>query len=1179
MKMNSVCRAVRIAVFLAALPAATAQLNRGTVTGVVRDPSGAVIANAAITATHVETNTKIQARATSTGDYTLSGLDIGVYKISALAPGFRREETKVTVDPGATVRFDFAMQVGAATDSIEVSARAALLETDSTQNSTNINNKLVGEIPIVVNGGVRSIMNLATLAPEARSTGGGLRIGGGQSAGYDVIMDGGSLTSGSSAYQEARVQISSVPLDAVSELAVETSGLKAENGRAMGVISLVSKSGTNEYHGSLFEFLRNNAMDARGFFAAATPILKQHDFGATAGGPVRVPKLYNGRNRTFFFASYEGFRNRSGGNPQFLSVPLPEMYNGDFSNWIRGGKLAPIYDPGTTRLAPSGSGYVRDAFAGNIIPPSRFSTVAKNIIGLRSPGMVPNLPGITSNYYTASGSNVAPSDKGSIRIDHQLSAKDRISFLYTRGQLLNTWSGINPPGLPNPYNGAATTLTANASGRWNWDRIVNPSTVNNLRVTYQREHGDGVTIDAQDPVGTWNAKIGLKNTPGPDHNFIPLSFSGLTGWGAANWGGDRGRDLSINDDVTFTKGKHTFKGGVQWGRDTWIGVGQHRPNGSFGFSYLATAVPGDQSQNTGASFASFLLGYPDTTGLETPRAVMQRWPYMATYFQDDWRVTSKLTVNVGLRWEYTWAVSGGALLGLKDWNVLDSYTEGGFSNFNPSVANPGAGGIAGAVQWSGSGQGACNCSLFDTYKKAFGPRLGIAWNVRAGTVIRVSAGRTFAPVKSSGGSTHFEGLILNTNWSSNDLDTLDFPTLLDKGLPAWTPPPFRDPSFSNGTTTYFWQKSDAGRPPVLDQWNFQIQQELKHSFVVSATYTGTKGTHLDSAIANINQINPKYIQQYGLTLLRSNIASAAARAANIPIPYAGFNSTVQRALSAFPQYQDVATNGGQPASVGERAGNSTYHALILKADKRYSSGLTMLASYSFSKILDDADTAQITGRGVLDTFNRKLEKSLAGDDQTHVVRLSYSYELPFGKGRRYGMNRLADVVIGRWNLAGNQSYSSGTPLTVTTSISPIGTGNRVFISSHDNWRASSGNFDPGNFSTAVGCKTATTTGCWWNLSSFQQVPAGVDINSVFGNAARNNPKARTNWSLNESFSLQKEMHITEKRFFTLRFEAFNIFNRVRWGAPDSSVNSTTFGRVNSQGNTPRQLQASLRFQF
>ena len=355
---------------------------------------------------------------------------------------------------------------------------------------------------------------------------------------------------------------------------------------------------------------------------------------------------------------------------------------------------------------------------------------------------------------------------------------------------------------------------------------------------------------------------------------------------------------------------------------------------------------------------------------------------------------------------------------------------------------------------------------------------------------------------------------------------------------------------------------------MLDSWNFNLQQQLKGNVVVSAAYSGTKGTHLDSSIVNVNQLDPKYIKQYGLTLLRSSITSAAARAANIPIPFAGFNSTVQRALTPYPQYQEISTNGGQPASVGERAGNSTYHALILKADKRYSQGLTFLSSYVFSKIISDADTNQITGRIVVDQYNRKLEKSLSGDDQTHVFRFAYSYELPFGARRHFVLGKALNLVAGGWSISGSQNYESGTPMSVGSGVNPIGTGSRPWITSYENWRApaTGGKFDP-------------FANVWWDRGAFQQGLSANDLNTTFGNSTRTNPKVRSNWVRNESIAVHKQFHITERRYFTLRAEAFNILNRVRWGGPDSTLTSATFGQVRSQANTPRQLQMSVRFQF
>ncbi len=1061
---------------------ASAQTNRATITGVVSDQSGAIIANATVRAVHLETNTAVSTTATETGNYTMPLLAIGHYRVSTEAAGFKvATRDGVSLEAGATVRLDFRMDLGAVTESVEVSGKAVALEADTTRMATNLTNKLVDDMPLVVSGSVRNILNLATIVPEFKVAN-NYRIGGGQGGTADLLMDGATEVSSSIGYTNGRVPLSSMPVDAIAEFTVLTTGTKAEYGRSMGMISYVSKSGSNQLHGNAYEFLRNDITDARGFFAQSTPILRQSDYGATFGGPVVLPKIYNGRNRTFFFLSYEGFRNRAGGQPAFLTIPLPAMYNGDFSGWIRNGKMAAIYDPSSTRLNPNGSGgYVRDPFPGNQIPLSSFSQVARNYIALRPASMVPNLPGPVNNYFTATGSQVNPLDKGTARFDHHLGAKDRLSFLFLRGKLSQDFNQ-QPPGLPRPFNGFVGLYYWSTSNRFSWDRTITPRVVNSFHASYQRESGDSATLNSQNPGDAWNSKLGIKNTPGPDQALPQLTFSTYSQWSGNNWGADRGRALNIADDLTFIVGRHTFKGGYFYSRDTWYGTGQHRPNGDFDFSYLATAIPADQSQNTGNAFASFLLGYPNRVGMETPRVNKQTWPYMGGYFQDDWKVNSRLTINAGLRYEYTFVVQGGAILGLKAWQDLDAGTVGGFSNFSPNTPNPAAGGIPGALVWSGSLPGHIgDAALFDGYKKAFGPRLGFAYQLGSATVLRVSGGRFFGPVKASGGSTHFEALILNTNWTSNDLNVVDFPTLLDKGLPAWQPPPYLDPSYSNNQTAGFWQRSDSGRPPDFSSWSLDLQRQMAGNVIVSAAYTGTKGSHLSSSILNLDQIDPKYIGIYGITLLRSNINSPAARAANIPIPYPGFNSTVQRALSPYPQYQDVAT-AGAANSVGERAGSSTYHALILKADKRYSSGITLLGSYVFSKMFSNADSTTVSDRNVMDQYNRGLEKALSGDDQTHMARVAFSYDLPAGKGKPLALAGIVNTLLGDWGLAGSCIYESGTPMTVSPGVSPIGTNNRVFVTSYDNWRApvSSNGFDPNK-------------DVWWNNSAFQQGLTSVSI--------------------------------------------------------------------------------------
>ncbi len=1160
-----------------------AQLDRGSLTGIVKDPSGAAVASAVITATQADTTATFSTNTGDSGDYTLPALMIGRYSIRVEAPGFKRASNdKVQVTSGSTLRLDFKMELGAVSESVQVTAQASSLETESTRVATSLTTKLIEDLPLVVAGQIRNVFNLAVIAPEVK-TGNGYRIGGGQGSGWEMSMDGTSVTSASTQYQTERAPISSVPVDAIAEFTVESTGMKAEYGRAMGQISFVTKAGTNQIHGNAFEFLRNNAVDARGFFAQNAPILKQHDFGFTLGGPVVVPKIYNGRNKTFFFASYEGFRNRSGNTPRFSTVPLPEMYDGDFSNFVRTGAdgrpfLMQIYDPATTMLSADGRTYTRQPFPGNMIPKSRFSPLASRYIALRPPGMVPNVPGagINSNYFRDAGSVVTPWNKFSMRVDHHFSTAHHVSFLYMSGTKDDGFGADGPPGLPIPFNNSSVWHRQNRSGRFSWDYTIGPRVLNSFRFNAQREGGNLTTINSLDPDAKWGERIGIKNTPGPDRGLTPMNLSGYTGWSGASWGYDRGRDTVISNDLTITKGAHTLKVGGFFAHDEWWGGGQHRPNGSFDFGTGPTGLPGDTTNFTGNGLASFLLGQATQWGLETPRAVIQKWNYFGGFFQDDWRVNSKLTVNAGLRYEYTTPISGGAVLNVKDWSDFGSYGEtAGFMNFDPSVPNPLAGGLLGSTVYTGT-CAECNgkSAPFRSFKKALSPRLGLAYQIRPGTVLRAYGGISYSAVKTTGGSTHFQGLILNSTFNTSSLPAFTyFP--IDNGLPAWTPPPFRSPGTDLGGTTYFWQRDDSGRPSEFYSWNFDIQHQLPKSFVASISYTATRGVYLASSILNINQMDPKFFAKYGRDLLISDINSPAARAAGLALPFPSFRGTVAQSLKPFPQFGDVQTSGGQPSSVGERAGNSTYHAMIVKLDKRYSSGLTLLSSYVLSKMFSDSESASIGAREVTDHYNRKLQKSLSDDDQTHVTRQAFSYELPFGKGKSFNMEGIADKVLGGWNMSGFMEYASGTPRSVGPGFSPIpgGAGNRVWINSYENWRGpiSGEKFDP-------------YKDRWWDSAAFQVDANGrkltqPELNAGIGNASRNNPKERSPWSLNENIAVAKNIAITERVKFTLRAEAFNLLNRVRMGGPDNNVTSVNFGIIRSQGNDPRRMQFGAKIVF
>jgi len=1060
------------------------------------------------------------------------------------------------------------------------------LQTDNSRVNTAVTPRLVQELPLAVSGQLRTAIDLALITPEAKDTGGALTISGGQQDGWGMMLDGIS----SAANQHASIMrevanLTSPSIEALTEFSVDTNGFKAEYGRASGgVISYVSKSGTNQLHGNIYEFLRNDALDANNFFNNAAgrkkPVLKQHDFGFTVGGPAYLPKLYDGRNKTFFFFSYEGFRNRFAPALTFATIPLPEMYQGDFSNWKDSrGNLIPIYDPATTRSDGSG-GFIRDQFPNNRIPVERFSKVSQAI--LKYATMRPNVadpagilsPNPRNNYLLTNsgqfggGSGQQPWTKVDIKVDHNLNTNNRLAVLLH----LSNYTALPPvegaiASLPAPLYDFTRVRRDNNLYRVSWDRTISPRIFNQMRIGINLGISDGGSL-LIDGAG---ASLGLKNIPLPDNTFPGIQMQDYWPWGGrASQGGNRNKTYALADDLSVIKGSHTMKFGFLYQRDHLHGLG-FGGAGTFQFSRLSTSLPLDQSGRTGNAFASMLLGQVASANNAGLRHVSDEWKYWAGYAQDDWRANSKLTLNYGIRYEFTPP-------------IVEGHHPDAMSNFDPRVANPAAGGILGASVFAGFGPGRLNQrTLFDAWHGGISPRLGLAYTLDSKTVLRMSGSRSFGALKNTGGSAHPQGFIELNSFVPNDPNLLTPVFNLDNAYPPTPKPPFFRPQLQNGSNIPYWPAYDSGRLPEFFNWNLNIQRQLPGNFFAEAGYNAVVGHHLTARLVNINQVDPRIFNQFvsslgaqnAISLFSRNINSPEARAAGIPIPWAGFNGSVAQALRPYPQYNLIDT--GQDG--GDRSGNSSYHALILKFEKRSATGLALLSSYVLSKSFTDAEAAFPTGRGSMNHYNRSLEKAVSPLDQTHNIKVNYSYELPFGPKRKYLNGGAASHVIGGWRIAGIQTYFSGVPLNVLPGYSlPLfssGT-NRLTVLDYDGWRAQpkGEKFDP-------------FVDTWWNPAVFNRtvvdsVPSGfkaVVLRDRFGSGTALNPKARGPWNMSENLSLSRTFQFGESVHMDFRWEMFNVFNRVMWGLPDSTVTSNTFGLVRSQANVPRQMQFGLKVVF
>jgi len=1151
---NSVFK--RVSILILFLAGSTSLLlsqgSQGGIRGVVTDESGASVPIAEVTLTNLGTNQVINTTTGPSGVYLFTSLPIGDYQLTVQAPGFKTfTRSPVTVVTATTATVDVVLEVGDVTEQVEVVGSPISLKTSSAEVSTIMERKAMMDLPISLGGqatigasGRRQPENFIFLTPGVTGNQWTKSINGAPRFSAEVLYDGVTAKNMTAPGFKAAT---SPPYEAIQEFKVQNSLYPVEYGRGFGVLNFSFRSGTNEFHGNVFHFLRNDKLDASGFFNAERPIIRQNEFGGSLGGPVI-------KNKTFFFFSMTGFELRGGSQQRGLvTIPTQQFRQGDFSAWP-----LPIFDPSTTR--PDGQGsFVRDPFPNNVIPQSQINPVAQATIP-----MIPDLdiPGAIVNNFVSRQREPTTEYSWSIKGDHNIGNAHRLSFSYW-DIFESSKTRFGP--VSGPLDRVWDAPSDGGGLRANWSYTVSPTFINDVRFGFTPEKPTWAIFLPDDRRG--NETFNIPNIPNDVLGFPTFNFSNgdsfLFGNSAVTGSFPfEDRNWTVVEQATWVKGNHQFKFGFEYRHRENI-AGDTRENfGSFNFDRRSVSQPNSPEFNTfGNSFAAFLVGDVFSAQRNFPAPVRTFTDDLFSFYgEDKIQLTPKLTMTLGLRYDLPFFVTE---------------EQDRLSALDITRPNPAAGGLPGALTFFGEGEGRNGITetiLGDNYRSAWSPRIAFAYNLDDKTVLRAGYGlfHLFPNVGRIGNFQLFgAGFGAFASVTSTDegvtpafnIATEGFPiTSEDLGLPNF------DPTLVNeGTATFV--NPDAQKTGINQSWTLSIQRELPANILLDLAYVGSKNNRLPAGLEDINQVNSDLLR-LGQTLL-SNVNSTEAAAAGIAPPFPGFRGSVSQALRPFPQFTQI-------FDVFQPTGFSQYHAFQMRAQKRFSQGSTFLASYTLSKNLgaggEDSFGDPFAGGGAsfraLDTGDRAREKAHLSFDQTHVFVLSWLYELPFGKGKPIGdsWGPVLNHLLGGWQFGAIHRYQSGPTIAVGGGpvIPLFGGGNRPDIIDGDAIRTnvSVGDFDP-------------ATDRFLNIDALGQ-PAPF----TFGNAPRRLPNVRAPGFFNEDFSVIKHNRITERVQLQFRAEFFNIFNRTNFGSPGSNINDPSrFGVISSQAGDPRQIQFGLKVIF
>ncbi len=1139
----------------------SAQVNTASLTGLVTDSSGAVVPNAAVVVRNRATSTENSTTTDGSGYYNFASLPVGTYTVTVEIQGFKKAvQENAKLEIGQKARLDVGLEVGAVSESVVVASAPPLLTTQEATTGGVIENRMVNQLPlsgrnwddlIALVPGVQADRYTEEGGGTANGRTGGANVHGVRSLQNNYVLDGVDNNSISENVQELTTQVARPSVDSIQEFKVSTNPYSAENGRSPGaLISVTTKSGGNDFHGTLYEFHRNRIFDANNFFNNRAGVKKpqniQNQFGFNLGGPVTLPRFgeggpstWSGKNSLFFFFNYEGTRIRKGVT-RLGNVPLANERIGDFStaaalaNRIPGGAYARIFDRvGDCRAKAPGAFNPDGSFINNQIPFQCLDPVAVRVLGL-VPGANTLPPGAlnVSNFIRNPG---IMDDNNSYtgRVDWQANAKNSFFVRYTNSSRFRY--------LPGIFGGIVDGTGSSANGRLfmkaqaaaiGWTRTLSASMINEFRFGWGRNN----SVATQDPFGLNTLAslgfLGVQDSPTYSGGIPGITISARGG--TSQPGGQSGFDrlgspdflpksqrtnqFQWTDTITYTRGVHSMKVGADIRgpmRNIYLDVPGLR--GSYGFDGNRTSNPNAVAGApvTGIGIADFLLGYPSAAQLTNLAVVDQRLRMFSGFFQDDWKFTQKLTVNLGIRYDFaTWPYEG-----------ADRMT-----NFDPIT------GIKFTPANSPVGR-----SLVKPDKNNFAPRVGLAYQYNDKTVVRAGYGRFYMLFERAGSedqlSLNLPFLVNNVVSAPNNNSTANNIRLVT-GFNLSL-----NPALVNPITVRLRSVNPEAVDPLVDQWNFGVQRLLPGNMVLTLDYVGTKGTHL-STLRSLNQ-----------PLLNAN----------------GTVKTIQGTTTPILPYPLLG-----PVEYRDNGGNSSYHGGEVTVEKRFSRGLSFRTAYTFSKSIDESQEHLASGgTGSFTQNNRDLHERRGPSDYDvrHRFVASYIYELPFGKGRRFLNNGAISEILGGWRISGLSNIRTGRPFTARA-------GNNDSILGGPRSAGISAWADCLRDASLSG--SSRTIDRWFDTTAFATPtalsPTTGTVQPRLGNCGRNTLRGPgiTNFdiSLARSFA-----YFGEGRDLEVRWEVFNMFNTPQFGLPERNINSSAVGRITSLAGDPRVMQLALKFNF